>query len=72
MTDDILIELGFKYVGQCHCNGTLNRKFQKSNYILYLMPKRHQFFVKEYNKKVVPVKPMKELEETINILNAAN
>lgn len=70
MTETDLIKKGWKYAGQCNCNATLNRRFTKDGYYIYLMPKRKQFYIKRDNNKVYPVSPLSNLTQAINSLYA--
>ena len=49
------------YIGKCNCSGTVNRKFKKDKYIIYFLPKRREFHIKEGNNYLVKNQPLSTL-----------
>ena len=66
MIEEKLTNEGWKYIGKCNCNLTLNIKYQKEDYIIYYMPKRRQFYVKQYNHKIISITDIKELDAKLH------
>lgn len=68
MTNPSYIPEDWKYVGKCHCNATLTIKYGKGDYLIYVMPKRHQFYIKHFNQKIHPITPLNQIAQAINKL----
>ena len=50
-----------KYIGKCTCGGTVNRKFKKDKYVIYFLPKRKEFHIKEGNNYIEKNQPIATL-----------
>jgi hypothetical protein len=59
---------GFNYIGSCNCTGTKNLKYQKGNYIIYHLPKRKTFHLKEGNTYAYKNQPISTLCEKLKLL----
>jgi len=55
-----LIRLGFVPVGTCNCNGGLNRKFKRAEYLIYIT--RSQFKVKRFGTTIKGYSDLEGLE----------
>jgi hypothetical protein len=50
MTPERLLELGFTPAGTCNCSGSLNRKYKRGEFLIYLT--KTQFKVKRFGTTV--------------------
>lgn len=65
--DALLKRFGFRLYKKCHCNGTLQHKYEKQDYkfICVYMPKKFQYKFHTGNR-LVAQKHQNNLENTLN------
>lgn len=56
------------YAGTCNCGGVKNIKYQKGKYVIYFIPKRKVFHIKEQNNYLVKSQPIATLCEKLKSL----
>ena len=56
------------YVGMCKCGGTTNRKYQKGKYLIYYLPKKQVYHIKEANQYLVKSQPIATLCQKLESL----
>lgn len=57
-----------KYEGKCSCGGTKNLKYKKGDYLIYSLPKRKTFHVKQGNNYIQKNQPIETLCEVLTSL----
>lgn len=50
MTEDKLLSLGFTRAGTCNCSGSLNRKYKRGEFLVYIT--KTQFKVKRFGTTI--------------------
>jgi len=56
------------YAGKCSCGGTTNLKYQVSKYIIYYLPKKKAYHIKEGNQYLVKSQPIATLCQKLESL----
>ena len=56
------------YAGSCRCGGTKNLKYNKGKYLIYFLPKKQVYHIKEANQYIVRSQPIATLCQKLESL----
>lgn len=63
--EDTIKTFGFYASGSCECGGVRNEKYRNGAYVIYIRKTKNQFKIKRKNEVIVPLKPLNELEKSL-------